>query len=134
MRSLGVIASTLALLLGACDAMIADRIVIETSGEYPGAAETRPQLLQAMLAATSACHLANPKTEATGNEALSWRDPEHPPGLHILIDENPKALLVTLAQDLYGSVGPTEAYRCMRTALPRELAARLGSERVRARS
>ena len=123
----------LALSLSGCDTMIADRMIIRTSPEYPGPQVTRPDLLKTMRAAMTACQLPDDQIRAHG-DTLHWSDPDRPPGLHLMIHDTADGLRVTLAQDRYGPVGPTDAYRCMRTTLPRELVSRFGKDKVRLQS
>ncbi len=109
--------------------MLADRIVIRTSAQYPGPGATRPELFSTMRAAMTECSLPDTQIEAH-SATLHWRDPKRLPGLHLMIHDSGDDLRVTLAQDLYGPVGPTDAYQCVQKALRRQLLERFGKDRV----
>ena len=58
------------------------------------------------------------KTDVTDfRDTLHWRNPKKPPGLHVMVHSAAEGFQVTLAQDLYGPVGPTDAYRCVQKSL-----------------
>jgi hypothetical protein len=120
----------LALTLGACDTMIADRMIIRTTAQGSGAAPSTSELLATSRDAFTECRL--PEGEVTSyRDTLHWRNPNHPPGLHVMIHPAGGDLRVTLAQDLYGPIGATDAYRCVRKTLRRRLEERFGKDRVR---
>jgi hypothetical protein len=122
----------LGLAVVACDTMIADRLVIRAP--VPGAsAPPSMDLLDGPREALVKCNLAEADMTSFG-DALHWRNPNHPPGLHIMVHRSGDEVTVTLAQDLYGPIGPTDAYQCVRQTLRRALEDRFGKERVRVKS
>jgi hypothetical protein len=67
-------------------------------------------------------------------DSVTWRDPAHLPGLHVMIRPEGPDMWVTLAQDLYGPVRPSDAYRCVKPVLRRQLEWHFGKARVRVKS
>jgi hypothetical protein len=120
------------LTLVACDTMVADRMIIRTP-EQGAAAPSAPELLTATRDAMVDCRLADGDIRSHG-DALHWRNPNHPPGLHVMVRRTGDEVRLTLAQDLYGPIGPTDAYQCVRTTLRRLLEERFGRTRVRVES
>jgi hypothetical protein len=59
-----------------------------------------------------------------------WRNPAGPPGLHVMVNAFGDDMRLTLAQDLFGPIGPTETYRCVRKSLRDILTQRFGKDAV----
>jgi hypothetical protein len=129
---LGVI-PVLALTLSACDTMIADRFVIRAPVTHPSPAASAGDILATTRVAFGDCGLAEADVTDFG-DSLHWRSPKKPPGLHVMVHSAAEGLQVTLAQDLFGPIGPTDAYRCVKKSLRRRLEDRYGKEGVRMRS
>jgi len=123
----------LALTLSACDTMIADRFVIRAPITHPSPAASAGDILGTTRVAFGDCGLADADVADFG-DSLHWRNPRKPPGFHVMVHSAADGLQVTLAQDLYGPVGPTDAYRCVQKSLRRRLEDRYGKEGVRMRS
>jgi hypothetical protein len=121
--------ASLGLVLGACDTMISDRMVIRTPAHGAGAAPSTSDLLSTSRDALTDCRLAEADITVY-RDTLHWRNPKHPPGLHVMIHPVGDGLRVTLSQDLYGPIGPTDAYRCVKKSLRRRLEERFGKDRV----
>jgi hypothetical protein len=124
--------AALGLVVVACDTMIADRLVIRAPAQG-AVAPPSVDLLDASRAALVKCNLAEADMTSLG-DALHWRNPIRPPGLHIMVHRSGDEVTVTLAQDLYGPIGPTDAYQCVRQTLTRGLEDRFGKEKVRVKS
>jgi hypothetical protein len=62
-------------------------------------------------------------------DELHWRNPKRPPGLHVMVHAADEGLLVTLAQDLFGPIGPPDAYRCAKKSLTAETSRALRQRR-----
>ena len=116
----------------ACDTMIADRWVIRSAADQSGQSPSASEILATARVALDDCALAA-NAKIIG-DTLVWRDPEKPPGLHVMVRPSSDGLRVTLAQDLYGPVGPTDAYRCVQKSLRSRLEARYGKGDVRLES
>jgi hypothetical protein len=121
------------LAMGACDTMIADRMVIRTPSGTGTASPSTAELLTTSRAAFKDCSFAETDIRSFG-DALHWTNPKHPPGLHVMVHRADDGVRITLAQDLHGPIGPTEAYRCVSKALRRRLKERFGMESVRLES
>lgn len=117
----------------ACDTMIADRMVIATPSSQPGLPPSTAELVAATRAAAEKCGLQDNHVSSDA-DSVAWNDPAHLPGLHVVVRREGRNMFVTLAQDLYGPVGATDAYRCVRQALRRHLEQQFGRERVRIES
>jgi hypothetical protein len=124
---------SLGLALGACDTMIADRMIIRTPSERAAAPPSTAELLTTSRDALADCRFADADITSLG-DTLHWSNPKRPPGLHIMVHRTGDDVRVTLAQDLYGPIGPTDAYRCVRKTLRRRLEKRFGKDRVRLKS
>ncbi len=127
------ILSVLALALWRCDTMIADRLLIRAPAAPPNPTASTGDVLAATRIAFGDCGLAQADITNFGDE-LHWRNPKRPPGLHVMVHAADEGLLVTLAQDLFGPIGPTDAYRCVKKSLRRRLQERYGNESVRVTS
>jgi hypothetical protein len=127
------ISALLTLGLGACDTMIADRMIIRTPAEQSAPAPSTPEVLTVTRTALNDCGLAEADI-SEHRDTLHWKNPKGPPGLHVMLHPVGDGLRVTLAQDLYGPIGPTDAYRCVRKTLRRRLEERYSKERVRLES
>jgi len=134
-RMLGrlVILSILAVPLSACDTMIADRLVIRAPATQPSPAASTGDVLATTRIAFGDCGLAQADITNFGDE-LHWRNPKRPPGLHVMVHAAGEDLLVTLAQDLFGPIGRTGPYRCVKKSLRLRLQERYGNEGVRVKS
>ena len=121
------------LALSACDTMIADRMMIRTPSQSAGAPPSSAQLLATSRDVLMDCGLAEADITSF-RDALHWRNPKRPPGLHIMVDRAGDDVGLTLAQDLYGPIGPTDAYQCVKKTLRRRLEDRFGKDRVRLES
>jgi len=77
---------------------------------------------------------SSPPDITNSGDELHWRNPKRPPGLHVMVHVADEGLLVTLAHDLFGPIGPTHAYRCVTKSLRRRLQERYGNEGVRVKS
>jgi hypothetical protein len=113
--------------------MISDRMTILAPERRPEEAPSTAEVLATTRGALTDCSLAEAEISSYG-DTLHWRDSEHPPGLHVMVRRAGADVRVTLAQDLYGPVGPTDAYQCVRKSLRRRLEERFGKERVRQES
>jgi len=109
--------------------MIADRIVVRTPADQSATAPSASELLVTTRVALSDCGLAASDISAH-RDTLHWTNPKRPPGLHVMAHTVGDGLRVTLAQDLYGPIGPTDAYKCVRKKLRRRLEERFGKDRV----
>src|SRR5260221_59041 len=110
--------SVIALALAGCDTMIADRMIIRTVASQTSAAASASDVLATTKVAFGDCGLA--EADITDfHDAVHWRSPKRPPGLHVMIHPADEGFRVTLAQDLYGPIGPTDAYRCVKKSLRR---------------
>lgn len=129
---LGVL-PVLALTLSSCDTMIADRFVIRAPVTHPSPAISAGDILATTRVAFGDCGLAD--ADVTDfRDSLRWRNPKKPPGLQVMVRSAAEGVEVTLAQDLLGPIGPTDAYRCVQKSMRRRLEDRYGKEDVRTRS
>lgn len=107
-----------------CDRMISDRIVIA-----PPSATADPATIERLTTFTreslTSCGAQEPHVTARPG-SLTWRNPETLPGL--TVDVNASG--VKMYQHLYGMVGATEAYQCVKEALAGRLQGAFGAERV----
>jgi len=111
-RRLGVLLSVIALAVAACDTLIADRMTIRATPPAP--APSAADVLEAARGALDDCGLARAETQTRiDSDSLHWRNPKQPPGFHVMVHPEGDALGVTVAQDLFGPIGPTDAYRCV---------------------
>src|SRR5262245_6817152 len=117
----------------ACDTMIADRWVIRTPADHDGQSASAQEILATARVAFNDCGLAEANSKLIG-DTLAWRDPEKLPGLHVMVHPASEGPRVTLAQDLYGPIGPTDAYRCVQKSLSSRLQGRYGKGGVRLES
>jgi hypothetical protein len=128
-----VIVPAIALALSACDTMIADRMIIRTPPTRLSSAASVGDVLATTRVAFGDCRLA--EAEVTDlRDALHWTNPKRLPGLHVMVHPADEGLRVTLTQDLFGPIGPTEAYRCVKKSLRRRLQERYSNEGVRMES
>jgi len=123
----------LGLALSGCDTMIADRMIIRAPSQAAGAPLSTAELLTASRDALMDCRFAEADITSLG-DTLHWTNPKRPPGLHIMVHRAGDDVRVTLAQDLFGPIGPTDGYRCVRKTLRRRLEERCGKDRVRLES
>src|SRR5262245_48195060 len=128
------ISALLTVALSACDTMIADRWVIQGPAKLPSGeaipAPSAQDVLTDTRVAIDDCGLGGGKI-MSDQDTLAWRDPNRPPGFHVMVHAGGDGLKVTLAQDLYGPIGPTDAYSCVKKTLRKRLEQRYGTEGVR---
>jgi hypothetical protein len=106
-----------------CDRMISHRITVVPS---PPAEQPAVDRITA-LAEESLVSCGAQAAHVTAHRgSLTWRNPEHLPGLTIDVS----ATGVSLYQHLYGMVGATKAYECVKDALAVRLRSAFGSERI----
>ena len=113
------------LLFEACDTLIADRMVIGTPADAPQLSPNTPEVMRIAHDALLSCGVCEADLESDRGNWL-WKAPPGSPGLHVMVRPAVSGVRVTLAQNLYGPVGPTETYRCVRQALRGRLEARYG--------
>jgi hypothetical protein len=116
--------------LTGCDTLIADRWVIRTTADHSSVPGSTSQVLATAHLALGDCGLVDGDSKVIG-DTLLYRDPQKPPGLHVTVYPADEGFRVTLAQDLYGPIGPTDAYRCVREALRVRLQMQYGQKSVR---
>jgi hypothetical protein len=117
----------------ACDKMHTFRIVIVTPPSLLDAMAPQATLIKTTRSALAECSLQD-KHISSDDDSVAWRDPNRLPGFHVLSHREGDEMLVTVAQELFGPVDATAAYRCVIDALHRRLERQFGKERVRVKS
>jgi hypothetical protein len=124
MRLLAV--AVAALSASACDTLIAHRMVVRAPPDQEPAVTTA----EMMGIAHEALRSCGVKEEHVSSDRHTWlwSDPERRPGLVIDIRPGPE---VNLSQNLYGPIGQTRTYRCVKAGLQARLAEQYGKDSVR---
>src|SRR5262245_16260998 len=79
-----VIWGRLTLVFCACDTLIAHRMIIRTPADDLLTPVTTAEVLATTRSALGDCGLVEPNIKDFG-DTLHWRDPKHPPGLHVMV-------------------------------------------------
>src|SRR6185436_9123128 len=111
-----------------CETMIADRFLITTPPDHLESIPPTAVVVKTAQTALVACRVQENHL-SSDSDSLSWRDPDHPPGLHITVKRDGNDIRVSLAQDLFGPIGPTDVYRCVKPMLRRQLEQQFGTSR-----
>jgi hypothetical protein len=113
--------------LAGCDTLISNRMIIAVPTSPKEASSSTPELMAITHQALVSCGGRDEHLSSSADTWL-WSDPDHPPGVMVNVRPGPE---VYLSQGLYGPVGPTDRYRCVRKALRHNLSQRFGKARVR---
>jgi hypothetical protein len=125
-----VAGASLCLQLTGCDTLIADRMTVRWTSDAPRDRASTMELMAVAHEAFSQCGMRDADLTRDTDTWL-WKNPKGPPGLHVMVTPSGSDIRVTLAQDLFGPIGPTETYRCVRNQLRETLVRRYGKAEIR---
>jgi len=115
--------------LMACDSLFRISFTVTTDAAPSASSRSSDDALVAIRDILSTNALTSGYSNAESEE-WAWRDPDHPPGIHVNIHYLPNGYEVWLSPDPFGPIGRTKKYRAVSISLREGLAKRFGAGRV----